>query len=319
MDIVPIDEQVASIPDKPGVYFFFDIEDEILYIGKSVSLKKRITDHFRGKNPKHFKIVKQKYNRTKRKYPMYTWDYFTKFKDDVRESVIYNKERKKKVNIVSRTTTIKYIVTDNDAEAFTLEGCLISAFRPLINRAYWSYPFVEITTHEEIPRVKISTFIIDPRSYLFGPFNVDSDINIAIRGFLKVIPVCDYDNELKIGGRYPQSCLREQLHKCLAPCKNKECNMEDYQKLVEEFTYELENLGEGVLKKLEIMMNTEVQNENFEAAACIRDEIQAIKKALVRKAIPTVLKKYYDKVLDVIGNKEEFVQVMDKILDNNNG
>jgi excinuclease ABC subunit C len=310
-----IKDQIANSPNQPGVYFFFDADDILLYIGKSVNLKKRLTDHFRDGAPHHFKIVTPKKIKPSRKFPMYTWDYFLQFKENKSQTVIFNKERKKKVNIRSRTSEIKYVITDNEDEAYTLEGCLISAFRPLLNRSVWDYPYVEITTTEKIPRVRIGTFVINPENYLFGPFNVDSDIDIAIRGFLKVFPICCHDTKIRKGSRYPHSCFRDHLHLCLAPCKKADLDMQEYIKRIEEFKHELENSGNGVTQKLEQMMQEEVEQERFEAATQLRDEIQAIKKAFQNKAMPTVLKKYYSEVLDVIQQHDDLKLIVNKLLE----
>ncbi|MHA1213013.1 MAG: nucleotide excision repair endonuclease, partial [Candidatus Heimdallarchaeota archaeon] len=120
-------EVINSIPEKTGVYFFKNRDDEIIYIGKSICLKKRITDHFRdgreNVNPKN-------------KMPMDTWDYTAKYLEKI-PSLVFNKERKKKNQIKGSTEKIDYIVTDSEEEALTLEGCLISAIRPPLNRMMW--------------------------------------------------------------------------------------------------------------------------------------------------------------------------------------
>jgi excinuclease ABC subunit C len=310
-----IKDQIAEIPNKPGVYFFFNTTNDIIYIGKSVNLKKRVTDHFRDKLPDFFKLVKRE--KKKNKMPKHTYDYTREWLNE-RPSFVYNKERKKKIRIMNETVKIKYIVTNDDEEAFTLEGCVLSALRPSINRSFWDYPYIQVTINEEIPRVLIKTFVFEPDSYLFGPFNVDSGIEEAMKGFLRIIPICNYENKIK-PGRYPSSCIRHQLQRCLAPCMNQEVDMKQYHQYVEQFIFELENLGTSVIKNLHQQMEKEIQEEQFESAAVLRDFIKNIQRAFKQKAMPTILDKYYIQIMEVIENRVDYKQIIDKILDNNNG
>ncbi|MHA1221440.1 MAG: GIY-YIG nuclease family protein, partial [Candidatus Heimdallarchaeota archaeon] len=176
-------EVINSIPEKTGVYFFKNRDDEIIYIGKSICLKKRITDHFRDGSNKIFIKVERENVNPKNSMPMDTWDYTAKYLEKI-PSLVFNKERKKKNQIKGSTEKIDYIVTDSEEEALTLEGCLISAIRPHLNRMMWKYPFIEITLGEAIPRVLTAYQILDPNSYIYGPFNIAADIDLAIDGFL---------------------------------------------------------------------------------------------------------------------------------------
>ncbi len=306
---------IDSLPDKPGVYFFFSAAGDIIYIGKSINLKKRITDHFRQNNEKIFKKVVHE-RRGKIPIPKFTWDYTQKHLDRV-PSMIYNKERKKKSKILNTTKEVKYIVTETDDEAYTLEGCLISAFRPSINRSHWKYPFIEITLGEDVPRVLTSYQILLPESFIYGPFNVGSPIDLAIDGFLRVIPICNNKKPIKLNSKSYPSCLKEKLLQCQAPCKNGEFNLDKYQNLVSEFIKELENKGIGVLNKLKEMMTVETRKENFEGAAVLRDRIQAIETLFNQKAMPTMLEKYYSNIEEIVNKDTKLIEIVDKIIAKN--
>ena len=308
-------EVIATIPEKNGVYFFLNKTGEILYIGKAINLKKRITDHFRKGANKVFIKVKADQEHRKPRVPI-IWDFQQKQIEDI-ERIVYNKERKKKNRIISETALIKYIITENDDEALTLEGCLISAIRPELNRSVWRYPFIEITLGEEVPRILTCYQTLLPDSYIFGPFNIASDIDLAIDGFLRVIPICNGLLTIKPGGRYPLACVREQVHRCIAPCKNIDFNRQEYGKQIERFISELESGGKEVLKTLKKIMEEEVRNENFEAAAIYRDRIQAIERLFSSRTMPTLLKKYYSEIKEIVGNKYNYKGIIDKILENN--
>jgi len=303
---------VDSLPEKPGVYFFFGAEGEIIYIGKSINLKKRISDHFRkGTNKVFKKVVYQ--GRGRAPIPKFTWDYTQKHLDRF-PSMVYNKERKKKNKIINTTKQVKYIITENDEEAYTLEGCLISAFRPTINRSHWKYPFIEITLGEEIPRVLTSYQILLPESFIFGPFNVGSPIDLAMDGFLRVIPICNNENPIKLNSKSYPSCLKEKLKQCQAPCKNGVFDKQKYLELIDDFINELENKGTGVITKLGGLMKIETEKENFEGAAVLRDRIQAIEKLFHQKAMPTMLKKYYTEIQEIVSKDTKHMDIIDKIL-----
>jgi excinuclease ABC subunit C len=309
-------EFIETLPEKPGVYFFFSASDEIIYIGKSVNLKKRITDHFRKGTDRIFKKVIHKGN-VRPPIPKFTWDYTQKHLDSF-PSMIYNKERKKKKKIINTTKKVKFIITEGDVEAHTLEGCLISAFRPSINRSHWKYPFIEITLGEEVPRVLTSYQILLPESFIYGPFNVGSPIDIAIDGFLRVIPICNNENPIKLNSKAYPSCLKEKLQHCQAPCKNGTFSLQKYLDLVDVFIKELENKGTGVINKLKKLMTEETVKENFEGAAILRDRIQAIEALFNQKAMPTMLEKYYSEIEDIVNKDPKHMEIIDKILAKDN-
>jgi len=305
---------IKTIPEKTGVYFFIDREDKIIYIGKARNLRRRVTDHFRKGEMKIFKKVT--HMNDEHSYAVTTWDLQKKHIDNL-PSIIYNKQRKKKAKIKKFTKRIEYIITENDEEALTLEGCLISAFRPEINKAVWRYPFIEVTIGEEIPRVLTIYQALLHDSYIFGPFNIASDIDLAIEGFLCVIPICNSLLAITPGGRYPQSCIRHQIKRCIAPCKNDDFDLENYRERVNEFISELENGGKGVIPKLEKMMQEEIAEENFEGAAKFRDRIHAIKKLFSTKAMPNLLEKYYSEIKTIIGEKYHYHDILNNIMRNN--
>lgn len=306
---------INDIPEEPGVYFFFNKNDKLLYIGKAINLKKRVTDHFRKGNSKVFMKVKGE-PRRKRRSVISVSDLIVKQKEDV-ERIVYNKERKKKERILKEITNIKYVITKSDDEALTLEGCLISALRPELNRAVWKYPFIEITTGEQIPRVLTCYQTLLPDSYIFGPFNIASDIDLAIDGFLRLIPICNSLIEIEPGGRYPLSCVREQVNRCFAPCKNSDFSFEQYEHFVRYFILELELGGRHVVQKLERLMEKEIEEENFEGAAIYRDRIKAIERLFSARTIPTVLRKYYPEIRKILGDRYNYNSIITNILENN--
>ncbi|NHJ87522.1 MAG: hypothetical protein FK734_18825 [Asgard group archaeon] len=309
-----LNELIADLPEKPGVYFFFH-EKEIIYIGKSVNLKKRISDHFRKGNNKFFKEVTFD-KKFKPKQALSIWEFRDRYIDNY-PSLIYDKERKKKEKIIANTTKIDYVITDTEEEALTLEGCLISAFRPVVNRSMWRYPFIEITLGEEIPRILTCYQTLMPESYIYGPIKNQTAIDEAMDAFLTVIPVCNSSNEITPNDRYPLSCFRNTVQRCLSPCKNKDFKQGDYDHFIRSFIFELENKGHGIIRKLQFLMELEIMDENFESAAKLRDKIRAVETLFELKAMPDVLTKYYDQLEIILPRESDYQTIILNILKNN--
>ena len=306
--------EIDEIPENTGVYFLLDDKEAIIDIGKSVNIRKRISDHFNNGTIKVFKKIKDEDRKPKKK--LFTHDLIQMHIDDIKH-IIYDKQQKKKRKIKKNTKTIKYIITENEEEALTLEGCLISSFRPPLNRAVWRYPFIEVTLGEEVPRIVTCYQNLHEDSYIYGPFNFAANIDLAMDGFLTVIPICNSLSTTEIGGRYPVSCIRHQLNRCLSPCKRKNIDMKQYKHFVKYFIFQLENNGKDVIKKLQRLMEVEIERENFEGAAIIRDRIQAIEKLFEAKAMPTILKKYYNEIKEIIGRKYNYQNIIENILEYN--
>lgn len=126
-------QKIKKLPELPGVYFFKDKYNNIIYIGKSKCLKKR---------------VKQ---------------YFYKSKNDS------TKIQKLKFNIFD----VEYTVTDTELEALILESRMIKKYRPKYNsllKNYKSYPYIKIT-NEEYPIITTAYKIEDDNALYFGPYN----------------------------------------------------------------------------------------------------------------------------------------------------
>src|SRR5499425_2047258 len=112
-------DQLALVPDRPGVYLYKDGKGQVIYVGKAASLRSRVRSYFqesRGRDPKTDALVAQ-----------------------IRD--------------------LDYIVTDNELEALILEPNLVKKHRPRYNiilRDDKHYPFLKLTTNEEYPRLVVA-------------------------------------------------------------------------------------------------------------------------------------------------------------------
>jgi len=300
---------LKALPEEPGVYFFFDQKGEILYIGKSVNLKKRIHNHFSERKEVLFQVVRRE-NTKKAIVSKTTWDYTIEYLEKA-PLIRYNKELKKKKTIKKSTSEIKYVITETAEEAFTLEGCLIATIKPTLNQTTWSYPFIEITLAEPIPRLVLTYQISNPQSFIFGPFNIGAQIETAIAGFLRIIPLCNYEKPLHPKRR--PHCFKAAFKQCLAPCKKPQ-ELKAYQQQVREFIEQLNERGKDVVKRLEQFMEEEKNSERFEAAAKSRDQIQAIHTLFEYKVFPFILKKYLPQLQEVLAHKPAYLNLLEKMV-----
>ena len=128
-----IQEELKKIPDQPGVYIMHDSRDVIIYIGKAVSLRKRVHQYFQ---PSHDEGIK-------------------------------------KAQMVKQIARFEYIVTDSELEALVLECNLIKEHRPKYNtmlRDDKTYPYIRVTLGEDFPRVLFSRQPKKDKSRYFGPY-----------------------------------------------------------------------------------------------------------------------------------------------------
>ncbi len=128
-----IQEELKKLPGKPGVYLMHDEKDEIIYVGKAISLKNRVRQYFQMSRSKGVKIDQ----------------------------------------MVSHIRRFEYIVTDSELEALVLECNLIKEHHPKYNTMLMddkSYPFIRVSVDEEYPRVLLARTIGKDKGRYFGPY-----------------------------------------------------------------------------------------------------------------------------------------------------
>ena len=128
-----IEEELKKLPASPGVYLMHDKHDEIIYVGKAISLKNRVRQYFQSSRNKTAKIEK----------------------------------------MVSRIARFEYIITDSELEALVLECNLIKEHRPRYNTMLKddkTYPYIKVTTDEPFPRVLFSRTMKKDKCRYFGPY-----------------------------------------------------------------------------------------------------------------------------------------------------
>lgn len=239
-DVSPhIQEKLKALPDKPGVYFHKDAEGGVLYIGKAVSLRNRVRSYFQKGSAKTPKIQR----------------------------------------MVGRVSDLAWIVTDTELEALILECNLIKKHRPPFNvrlRDDKHYPYLMVTMAEDFPRVLITRRVKRDGNRYFGPYTDSRAVYNIMRLVREVFQIraCD----LKFDGIHPiRPCLYYHMGQCSGPCAGL-VSKEDYRKQALEVIAFLEGKSKDVVKRLKVRMEAAAEAMEFEKAARLRDQIEAVEK-----------------------------------------
>ncbi len=233
-------QSLKNLPDKPGVYQYFDLNDKLLYVGKAKSLKKRVKSYFR----------------------------FTP------EPIPAPGLGPRIGMMISQTVRIETIVTATESDALLLENSLIKQLKPKYNillRDDKTYPYIYIDLSEPFPRLEITRKVIKgKRVKYFGPFPTGArDILASI---YELVPLVQKKGCLK--GK--KACLFHQIGRCAAPCEGK-IEPKEYYRFVEEALGYIHN-KKRLAARLKERMAFYAENLRYEEAAQVRDRIAKIEK-----------------------------------------
>ncbi|MDO4478852.1 MAG: excinuclease ABC subunit UvrC [Lachnospiraceae bacterium] len=242
-----IEEELKKLPAQPGVYIMHDETDEIIYVGKAVSLKNRVRQYF------------QKSQRSAR--------------------------GPKIESMIGRIHHFEYIVTDSELEALVLENNLIKEHRPKYNTMLMddkTYPFIKVTVGETWPQVQLARQIRKDSSRYFGPFtNVTAvrDTIDLVRKLYKIRPC-----RKKIVPGKTESCLYYHIGQCEAPCLGHQSE-EAYREQVKKAVSFLGGHVDEEIASLTDKMMAASEDMRFEEAAGYRDLIDSIRQVTERQKI----------------------------------
>jgi len=230
--------QLKNLPDKPGVYQYFDEDDRLLYIGKAKSLKKRVKSYF---------------NTTPSLSPA------PKLSTRIKQMIL-------------QTKRLSYIVVESEHDALILENSLIKQLKPKYNillRDDKTYPYIAIDLNEDFPRPLITRRVIKKnRVKYFGPFSSAS--KEILDSIYELFPLVQKKGSLK--GK--KLCLFYQIKRCLGPCEGK-IDKDEYRTIVENALEYIYN-KDALIKKLKEKMFEYSQKLLFEEANEIKKRIDKI-------------------------------------------
>lgn len=244
-----IEEELKKLPGKPGVYIMHGEKDEIIYVGKAVSLKNRVRQYFQSSRNKGAKIEQ----------------------------------------MVTHITRFEYIVTDSELEALVLECNLIKEHRPKYNTMLKddkTYPFIKVTVNEPYPRVLFSRTMKKDKAKYFGPYTSSTAVKDVIELVRKIYMVRSCNRTLPRDCGKDRPCLYYHMKQCTAPCQGN-VSEEEYKKNIAQVLHFLNGNFQETIDQLTEKMMAASEDMRFEDAAGYRDLINSIKRIGERQKITT--------------------------------
>lgn len=233
---------LSVLPDSPGVYQFFNLSDEIIYVGKAKNLKKRVSSYF----------TKDHYENNKLKV------------------------------LIGKIDRIEYIVVQTESDAFLLENNLIKKYHPRYNvmlKDDKTYPWICVK-NEQFPRVFYTRNVINDGSSYFGPYTSVHMVKLMLDLILRLYPLRNCNLNLSnenIKKKKYKTCLEYHIGNCLAPCIGLQTE-ENYNDSIDHIKKILKgNIQEVILYLNELMKEYSVDFK-FEEAQLVKEKIEILEK-----------------------------------------
>ena len=235
-----LQDELKKLPDLPGVYIMHDKSDAIIYIGKAVSLRKRVRQYFQ---PSHNEGIKKK-------------------------------------QMVEHIARFEYIITDSELEALVLECNLIKEYTPKYNtmlRDDKTYPYIRVTLGEDFPRVLFARQRSKDKSRYFGPYTSAGAVKDTIDLINKIYKLRTCNRNLPRDIGLDRACLNYHIHQCDAPCQGLITKEEYAEKTQGVLEFLNGNYG-PVIRDLEAKMSQASMEMEFEKAIEYRELLNSVKQ-----------------------------------------
>ncbi|MFJ6407227.1 excinuclease ABC subunit UvrC [Streptomyces hydrogenans] len=238
----------GQIPDTPGVYKFRDEHRRVIYVGKAKSLKQRLANYFQPLASLHPRTA----------------------------------------TMVTTAASVEWTVVSTEVEALQLEYSWIKEYDPRFNVKYRddkSYPYLAVTLNEEFPRVQVMRGHKKKGVRYFGPYAHAWAIRETVDLMLRVFPVrtCSagvFRNAASAG----RPCLLGYIGKCSAPCVGR-VTPREHRELAEDFCDFMAGRTGTYIRRLEKRMMVAAEDMEYEKAARLRDDIEALRRAMEKSAV----------------------------------
>ena len=242
-----IEEELKKLPANPGVYLMHDERDEIIYVGKAISLKNRVRQYFQSSRNKGAKIEQ----------------------------------------MVTHIARFEYIITDSELEALVLESNLIKEHRPKYNTMLKddkSYPFIKVTVQEAYPRVLFARRMKKDKNRYFGPYTSGGAVKDVIELVRKLYQVRSCNRNLPRDCGKDRPCLYYHMKQCMGPCTG-HADQRVYKENIQKVLAFLNGDFQETIAQLTEKMQKASDEMRFEDAAEARDLIRSIQKIGERQKI----------------------------------
>ena len=240
--------KIRTIPTLPGCYLYKNAEGEVIYVGKAKNLRARVRSYFLEASQMNAKTG----------------------------------------SLMREAVDVEYITVDNEREALALENNLIKQRKPRFNillRDDKTYPYIKLTLNERFPKVFVTRRLRKDGSAYFGPYFPGNLayrlVDLIHRSFL--IPSCKID----LNRYHPRACLQFYIKRCLGPCVEGFVTPEAYKETVRDVQLFLEGRTEELERKLTVRMGAAAEDEQFELAARLRDQVVTVHQMQDKQRIAT--------------------------------
>lgn len=236
--------KAAELPAEPGVYLFKDARGVVLYVGKAKNLRSRVSSYLQPR------------------------------------ADLLQSRGPEIARMIALARDIDALVCESEVDALLRESRLIKDIQPRFNERLKddkSFPYLQITTREDFPRVQITR---RPRAgaKLYGPFVRVSELRAALPLLQRVFKfrTCDLDlSAADASRRHFRPCLLHHIRQCTAPCADR-VDREEYARQIERLQGFLESKGSSFRRAIEEQMHAAAAALEFERAAELRDELRAL-------------------------------------------
>ncbi|NLE74873.1 MAG: excinuclease ABC subunit UvrC [Actinobacteria bacterium] len=244
-----LEADIRAAPNLPGVYLFRDEAGDVLYVGKALSLRKRLSSYLpvvRAEGPEH--------------------------------------PSARMLEMGRRAAGVEWLVTTSESEALLLEHNFIRHHRPPFNirlRDDKSYPYIVVTMADEFPRVMFTRAPHRKGNLYFGPYASAAKVRETLDALGRIFPFRKCRG-VRPGRRSGTPCLQHAIRRCPAPCRGL-VDAEEYRQAIDQVVEFLGGRGGQVVRRLEREMKEAAASQDFERAALYRDRLTALNHVLERQ------------------------------------
>jgi len=240
-----IEAQLKVIPTKPGCYLMKDKSGKVIYVGKAINLRNRVRSYFHNSAQAHPRTHQ----------------------------------------LVRKINDIDWIVVDSELEALILEMNLIKRYRPHYNirlKDDKQYPYIKVHWADPFPKVTVTRRMVQDGARYFGPYTSVWAVHQTLDLIRRIFPYLTCDRTITGGDE--RACLYYDIKLCIAPCIGA-VDQDGYRAMTEDLCQFLLGRTEPIVSRLQAQMSKAAQELQFEKAATVRDQLQAIENIVERQKV----------------------------------
>lgn len=263
------EEVLKNLPTKAGVYFYKNAAGKVIYVGKAVNLRARVRSYFHQSAQQTPKIRR----------------------------------------LVEEIDDIDFIVAGSELEALLLENNLIKKHQPRYNvrlKDDKRYPYIKVHWQDPFPRVTTTRHILDDGARYFGPYTAASAAYETLDLVRRIFPYLTCTRT--ITGKDERACLYYHIGRCAAPCIGA-VNQEEYRAILQGLCDFLSGHIGPVITDLQRQMQAAAEALDYEKAALIRDQMQAIEHVVEKQKVMSPDMADHDVIAFARENSDTCVQI----------